>query len=113
MFALRLSTFFRRPSFFQIRSACLATNNSMQRIHSSQATRLDLDQLLERLDGEAHRRGRLNPGLVRGAIRKAALELNTINATQALLLIRCTGSLLITELPHQRQQVLDHMMSIF
>ncbi|CAF1247619.1 unnamed protein product [Adineta steineri] len=113
MFALRLSTFLRRPSFFQIRSACLATNNSMQRIHSSQATRLDLDQLLERLDGEAHRRGRLNPGLVRGAIRKAALELNTINSTQALLLIRCTGSLLITELPHQRQQVLDHMMSIF
>ncbi|UJR20772.1 hypothetical protein I4U23_023887 [Adineta vaga] len=99
MFSLRLSMLFRRTPF------CL--------IRSSHTTRLDLDQLLERLDGEAHRRGRLNPGLVRGAMHKAAVELNTINSTQALLLIRCTGSLLISELPHQRQEVLDYMMKIF
>ncbi|CAF1058055.1 unnamed protein product [Rotaria sordida] len=114
MFALRLASVFRRTSFFFIRSSYLSTNNhSIQQIRPPQTTRLDLDQLLERLDGEAHRRGRLNPGLVRGAMRKAAVELDTINSTQALLLIRCTGSLLVSELPNQRQQVLDHMMKIF
>jgi len=109
MFALRLSNIFRRTSYFLIRNR----NNTIQQIRPPQTTRLDLDQLLERLDGEAHRRGRLNPGLVRGAMRKAAIELETINSTQALLLIRCTGSLLISELPKQRQQVLNHMMNIF
>jgi pentatricopeptide repeat protein len=109
MFALHLSTIFRRTSYFLIRTR----NNTIQQIRPPQTTRLDLDQLLERLDGEAHRRGRLNSGLVRGAMRKAAIELETINSTQALLLIRCTGSLLISELPRQRQQVLDHMMNIF
>jgi tetratricopeptide (TPR) repeat protein len=109
MFALRLSNIFRRTSYFLIRTR----NNTIQQIRPPQTTRLDLDQLLERLDGEAHRRGRLNPGLVRGAMRKAAVELETINPTQALLLIRCTGSLLVSELPRQRQQVLDHMMNIF
>ena len=113
MFAFRLSTYLRHTPLFLIRSSCLSTNNTIQQIRPPQTTRLDLDQLLERLDGEAHRRGRLNPGLVRGAMRKAAVELNTINSTQALLLIRCTGSLLISELPRQRQQVLDHMMNIF
>ncbi|CAF2111137.1 unnamed protein product [Rotaria magnacalcarata] len=114
MFALRLSTVFRRTPFSLIhRSSFLSTHIPIQQIRPPQTTRLDLDQLLERLDGEAHRRGRLNPGLVRGAMRKAAVELDAINSTQALLLIRCTGSLLISELPHQRQQVLDHMMKIF
>lgn len=113
MFALRFSNIFRRTPLFLIRSSFFATNNSLQQIRPPQTTRLDLDQLLERLDGEAHRRGRLNAGLVRGAMRKAAVELPTINPTQALLLIRCTGSLLISELPRQRQQVLDHMMNIF
>ncbi|CAF4973808.1 unnamed protein product [Rotaria sp. Silwood1] len=113
MFALRLASIFRRAPLFLIRSSSLSTSNPIQQIRPPQTTRLDLDQLLERLDGEAHRRGRLNPGLVRGAMRKAAVELDTINSTQALLLIRCTGSLLISELPHQRQQVLDHMMKIF
>lgn len=104
---LRSSTIIRRMSFPHIRT------NTIQQIPPPQTTRLDLDQLLERLDGEAHRRGRLNPGLVRGAIRKAAIEHSTLNPTQALLLIRCTGSLLISELPRQRQQVLNHMMNIF
>lgn len=109
MFTLRLANFFRRTPYFLFQNR----TNSIQQIRPPQTTRLDLDQLLERLDGEAHRRGRLNPGLVRGAMRKAAIELPTINSTQALLLIRCTGSLLISELPRQRQQVLDHMMKIF
>jgi hypothetical protein len=108
MFALRLSNIFRRTPLFLIRTR----TNTIQ-IPPPQTTRLDLDQLLERLDGEAHRRGRLNPGLVRGAMHKAAVELQAINPTQALLLIRCTGSLLVSELPRQRQQVLDHMMNIF
>ncbi|CAF4265213.1 unnamed protein product [Rotaria sp. Silwood2] len=113
MFALRFASVFRRTPLFLIRSTSLGTSNPTQQIRPPQTTRLDLDQLLERLDGEAHRRGRLNPGLVRGAMRKAAVELDAINSTQALLLIRCTGSLLISELPHQRQQVLDHMINIF
>ena len=115
MFALRFSNlFFRRTSsIFPIHSSYSFTNNSIQNIQSPQATRLELDQLLERLDGEAHRRGRLNLGLVRGAMHKAAIELDTINSIQALLLIRCTGSLLVGELPRQRQQVLDHMMNVF
>lgn len=110
MFTLRFATIFRRTTYFLLPKR---TNNSIQQIRPPQTTRLDLDQLLERLDGEAHRRGRLNPGLVRGAMRKAAIELSTINPTQALLLIRCTGSLLISELPRQRQQVLNHIMKIF
>ena len=113
MFALRLAAVVRRPSLFLLRFSSFSTANHLQQIRQPQSTRLDLDQLLERLDGEAHRRGRLNAGLVRGAMRKATLELETINATQALLLIRCTGSLLVSELPRQRQQVLDHMMKIF
>lgn len=100
MFVLRLSNLFRRTSLFAVR-------------YRTNTTRLELDQLLERLDGEAHRRGRLNPGLVRGAMQKAAQDLSPINSTQALLLIRCTGSLLVSELPRQRQQVLNHMMNIF
>ncbi|CAF0979107.1 unnamed protein product [Didymodactylos carnosus] len=84
--------------------------NVFHRIHSS---KLDLDSLLERLDGEAHRRGRLTPGLVNEAIRKATIELEYINPTQALLLIRCSGSLLLGELPIQRQQVLEQMMNVF
>lgn len=110
MFSLvRCSTIFRRTSLSLLR----IRTNTIQRIPPPQTTRLDLDQLLERLDGEAHRRGRLNPGLVRGAVHKAALEVSTLNPTQALLLIRCTGSLLISELPRQRQQVLDQLMKIF
>lgn len=110
MFSLiRCSTLFRRTSLSLLR----IRTNTIQQIPPPQTTRLDLDQLLERLDGEAHRRGRLNSGLVRGAMRKAAIELPTINPTQALLLIRCTGSLLISELPRQRQQVLDQLMKIF
>lgn len=113
MFALRFATFLRRPSIFLLRSPFLSTTHPSPAPRPSHNTRLDLDQLLERLDGEAHRRGRLNPGLVRGAMRKAAVELNSISSTQALLLIRCTGSLLVSELPRQRQQVLDHMMHVF
>jgi pentatricopeptide repeat protein len=113
MIALRLSTLLHRTPLSLFRSSAFTANNKIQQIRPPQTTRLDLDQLLERLDGDAHRRGRLNPGLVRGAMRKAAIELDTINATQALLLIRCTGSLLVSELPRQRQQVLDHMMKIF
>lgn len=113
MFALRLSTIIHRIPRLSIHSSPLSTTNHIQRIRPPQTTRLDLDQLLERLDGEAHRRGRLNPGLVRGAMRKAAVELDTINSTQALLLIRSTGSLLVSELPRQRQTVLDHMMNVF
>ena len=108
MFALRFAAYLRRPSILLLRSSSLSTAP-----RPSHNTRLDLDQLLERLDGEAHRRGRLNPGLVRGAMRKAAVELNSISSTQALLLIRCTGSLLVSELPRQRQQVLEHMMTVF
>jgi pentatricopeptide repeat protein len=113
MFALRIATFIRRSSLFVRRSSVVIRNNTTQIVHSPHTTRLDLDQLLERLDAEAHRRGRLNPGLVRGAMHKATIELDRINPTQALLLIRCTGSLLISELPRQRQQVLDHMMKVF
>ena len=114
MFALRLAAAVRRPSLFLLRfSSTSSTAHHLQANRSPQSTRLDLDQLLERLDGEAHRRGRLNAGLVRGAMRKATVELETINGTQALLLIRCTGSLLVSELPRQRQEVLDHMMNVF
>lgn len=115
MFTLRLATLLRRSSFSLFRSYSHVTNVEHRTTLSTSLhnTRLDLDQLLERLDGEAHRRGRLNAGLVRGAMRKAAIEMETIHPTQALLLIRCTGSLLISELPGQRQQVLDHMMKVF
>ncbi|CAF4720563.1 unnamed protein product, partial [Rotaria magnacalcarata] len=62
MFALRLSTVFRRTPFSLIHRSCfLSTHIPIQQIRPPQTTRLDLDQLLERLDGEAHRRGRLNP----------------------------------------------------
>lgn len=96
-----------------IRLSSMKNVQLVEEVRFPQTTRLELDQLLERLDGEAHRRGRLNVGLVRGAMRKAVLESDSINATQALLLIRCTGSLLVSELPIQRQQVLERIFNVF